>query len=84
MPSRPSMFPKYAYLSWVKLTIQVVRVGGAGYKVLKLLDGFADFYLYPTKGTKKVSLAHPKLETDQIVGYLRPRSDLEGTWRQNV
>jgi len=31
---------------------EVIRVGGAGYKVLLLLEGKADAYVFPTKGTK--------------------------------
>lgn len=38
---------------------KVVRVGGAGYKVLALLEGTADVYLYPTPGTKKWDTCAP-------------------------
>jgi len=31
----------------------ILREGGAGNKYLKVIEGYADAYLYPTKGTKK-------------------------------
>lgn len=37
----------------------IIRVGGAGYKVLALLEGTADIYLYPTPGTKKWDTCAP-------------------------
>lgn len=33
--------------------IQVLRRGGAGYKTVLVLDGTADCYFFPTRGTKK-------------------------------
>lgn len=44
----------------------VLRVGGAGYKVLLLLDGTADVYCYPTPGTKKWDTCAP----EAILNYL--------------
>lgn len=43
-----------------------LRVGGAGYKVLLLLDGTADVYCYPTPGTKKWDTCAP----EAILNYL--------------
>ena len=34
----------------------VQKVGGAGYKVLLLIDGRADVYCYPSPGTSKVNM----------------------------
>ena len=33
--------------------VQILREGGAGNKYLKVIEGHADAYLHPTKGTKK-------------------------------
>lgn len=50
-----------------KLNMDVnLRVGGAGYKVLLLLDGTADVYCYPTPGTKKWDTCAP----EAILNYL--------------
>ena len=43
-----------------------LRIGGAGYKVLLLLDGTADVYCYPTPGTKKWDTCAP----EAILNYL--------------
>lgn len=45
---------------------KVLRVGGAGYKVLLLLDGTADVYCFPTPGTKKWDTCAP----EAILNYL--------------
>jgi len=39
---------------------QVIKVGGAGHKALLVLDGTADVYLFPTKGTKKWDTCAPE------------------------
>jgi len=39
---------------------EVIRVGGAGFKALLILEGRADFYLFPTQGTKKWDSCAPE------------------------
>jgi len=39
---------------------QVIRTGGAGYKVLQLLEGVADAYIFPTPGCKKWDTCAPE------------------------
>eukprot|EP01114_Cavostelium_apophysatum_P014975 TRINITY_DN3998_c0_g1_i2.p1 TRINITY_DN3998_c0_g1~~TRINITY_DN3998_c0_g1_i2.p1 ORF type:complete len:475 (-),score=112.19 TRINITY_DN3998_c0_g1_i2:33-1457(-) len=39
---------------------EILRVGGAGYKALLVLQGKADVYLFPTKGTKKWDTCAPE------------------------
>lgn len=52
-----------------------LRVGGAGYKVLLLIDGTADVYCYPTPGTKKWDTCAP----EAILNYLGGKmTDSEG------
>lgn len=44
---------------------KVVRVGGAGYKILTVIDNKSDIYAYPTRGTKKWDTCAP----DAILRY---------------
>eukprot|EP01134_Creolimax_fragrantissima_P003459 CFRG3459T1 len=38
----------------------VIKVGGAGNKVIQLLEGFSDAYVFPTPGTKKWDTCAPE------------------------
>jgi 3'(2'), 5'-bisphosphate nucleotidase len=53
----------------------VVRVGGAGYKVLALLEGTADLYLYPTPGTKKWDTCGPGSLRNFCITFFRSGSN---------
>ncbi|XP_040567690.1 3'(2'),5'-bisphosphate nucleotidase 1 isoform X1 [Lepeophtheirus salmonis] len=49
---------------------EVLRVGGAGYKVLMLLDGQADAYVFPTPGCKKWDTCAPEAILHALGGRL--------------
>lgn len=55
---------------------KVVRVGGAGYKILTVIDKKSDLYAYPTKGTKKWDTCAPEAILAYCGGYL---TDFSGT-----
>jgi 3'(2'), 5'-bisphosphate nucleotidase len=58
-----------------KLNMDVnLRVGGAGYKVLLLLDGTADVYCYPTPGTKKWDTCAPEAILNFLGGKMTDAS----------
>ena len=58
-----------------KLNLDVaLRVGGAGYKVLLLLDGSADVYCYPTPGTKKWDTCAPEAILNFLGGKMTDAS----------
>lgn len=40
--------------------MQILRYGGCGFKVLKLLEGCGHVYVYPSKGTKKWDTCAPE------------------------
>lgn len=47
-----------------------LRVGGAGYKVILLLEGAADVYCYPTPGTKKWDTCAPEAVLNYMGGKM--------------
>nr|ACO10671.1 32,5-bisphosphate nucleotidase 1 [Caligus rogercresseyi] len=49
---------------------EVLRVGGAGYKVLMLLDGLAHAYVFPTPGCKKWDTCAPEAILHALGGCL--------------
>ncbi|KPJ18231.1 3'(2'),5'-bisphosphate nucleotidase 1 [Papilio machaon] len=49
---------------------QVLRVGGAGYKVLQLLEGIASVYLFATSGCKKWDTCAPEAVLSAAGGKL--------------
>eukprot|EP00028_Trichosphaerium_sp_Am-I-7-wt_P015702 CAMPEP_0168512678 /NCGR_PEP_ID=MMETSP0405-20121227/2955_1 /TAXON_ID=498012 /ORGANISM="Trichosphaerium sp, Strain Am-I-7 wt" /LENGTH=290 /DNA_ID=CAMNT_0008531255 /DNA_START=44 /DNA_END=912 /DNA_ORIENTATION=+ len=49
---------------------EIMRVGGAGYKSLLLLEGKADIYLYPQPGTKKWDTCAPDAVLQCVGGKL--------------
>jgi 3'(2'), 5'-bisphosphate nucleotidase len=49
---------------------EIVKVGGAGYKVIMLLEGKADCYLYPSRGTKKWDTAAPEAVLRALGGHI--------------
>jgi len=67
---------------------EVIRVGGAGFKCLQVLNGTADLYLYPTNGTKKWDTCAPEAIMRSVGGSLtdkfgRNLSYLENAEKEN-
>lgn len=56
---------------------KTLRVGGAGYKVLLLLDGTADVYCYPTPGTKKWDTCAPEAILNFLGGKMTDKDGAE-------
>lgn len=50
--------------------IEVIRVGGAGYKVLQLLEGKANAYVFASKGMKKWDTCAPEAILETAGGQL--------------
>jgi len=53
---------------------EVIRAGGAGYKVLMLLDGKADVYVYPTSGCKLWDTSAPHAIVNALGGKMTDAS----------
>lgn len=49
---------------------QVLRTGGCGYKVLQVIEGFADAYIFATPGTKKWDSCAPEAVLVSMGGNL--------------
>jgi 3'(2'), 5'-bisphosphate nucleotidase len=49
---------------------QIIRAGGCGFKVLKVLEAEADLYLYPSPGTKKWDTCAPEAILRELGGVL--------------
>ncbi|BES90308.1 Inositol monophosphatase family [Nesidiocoris tenuis] len=49
---------------------EVIRVGGAGYKALLLLEGRAHAYVFPTPGTKRWDTCAPEAVLNAVGGIL--------------
>lgn len=49
---------------------KVIHEGGAGYKVMHLVESLADIYCYPVKGTKKWDTCAPEAILKYFGGYL--------------
>lgn len=59
----------------------VIKVGGAGHKVMLLLDGVADAYVFPTPGCKKWDTCAPEAILHALGGKL---TDIKGnTYKYN-
>lgn len=48
----------------------VIKVGGAGYKVLLIIQGRADVYVFPTPGTKKWDTCGPEVVLGEYGGTI--------------
>jgi len=62
---------------------EVVRAGGAGYKVLLLLEGKADAYVFPTKGTKLWDTCAPEAILRSAGGRLTDTKGKDIEYHQN-
>src|SRR5690606_10758025 len=49
---------------------KTIHIGGAGYKVMNLVESIADVYCYPVKGTKKWDTCAPEAILRYFGGYL--------------
>jgi len=49
---------------------QILRVGGCGYKILLVIEGKADLYVYPSPGTKKWDTCAPEAVLRSVGGIL--------------
>ncbi|XP_039281442.1 3'(2'),5'-bisphosphate nucleotidase 1 isoform X2 [Nilaparvata lugens] len=56
---------------------EVLKVGGAGHKVMLLLEGKANAYMYPTKGTKRWDTCAPEAVLHAMGGKL---TDMYGNY----
>jgi len=54
---------------------EVIKIGGAGFKVLLLLQGKADVYVFPTTGTKKWDTCSPQACLEAAGGKM---TDIDG------
>jgi len=54
---------------------ELIKIGGAGYKVLLLLQGKADVYVFPTEGTKKWDTCSPQVCLEAAGGTM---TDMHG------
>jgi 3'(2'), 5'-bisphosphate nucleotidase len=41
---------------------EIIHAGGAGYKILSVIEGRADCYLYPRNGTKRWDTCAPEVK----------------------
>jgi 3'(2'), 5'-bisphosphate nucleotidase len=49
---------------------EIIHAGGAGYKVLCVIDGQADCYIYPRNGTKRWDTCAPEAVLRSLNGQL--------------
>eukprot|EP01103_Thecamoeba_quadrilineata_P004876 TRINITY_DN14752_c0_g1_i1.p1 TRINITY_DN14752_c0_g1~~TRINITY_DN14752_c0_g1_i1.p1 ORF type:complete len:311 (-),score=39.18 TRINITY_DN14752_c0_g1_i1:36-968(-) len=63
---------------------QVIRVGGAGYKVLMLLEGLAHWYVFPSTGCSKWDTCAPEALLTATGGKLTDIFGQEYEYSQNV